>query len=335
MLKLKYENFIKARDYIFANGDDINRAWFRYLFEDNNADAFLNVLAKYQHENGGFGGIYYEFDYQGPCLKSTETAVKYILNLKEKPSADHPLIQNMMKYILELYIPEIGNWGEVVVPEVNEGVHCYWVSYGGEDAKPIENEEERIKRYSANEKVCFTAFVAYYSELVPKELYSDIVKYPTEHILRYWDENSPDYNKEIFDEGEPYDIEYFQWFVPCLKDKETADKLTSILCQNPTAFMELDFAKSDKDYVHLPCDVVEDPDSIVYPVVKNLVLDSLQYRIAQQNEDGRWPLGWSFGDDKGMKELQVKYETYRTLAMLEKLDRFDMIESFGGFSVWK
>ena len=46
MLKLKYENFIKARDYVFANGDDINRAWFRYLFEENNADAFLNVLAK-------------------------------------------------------------------------------------------------------------------------------------------------------------------------------------------------------------------------------------------------------------------------------------------------
>ena len=37
--------------------------------------------------------------------------------------------------------------------------------------------------------------------------------------------------------------------------------------------MELDFTKSDKEYVHLPCDVVEYPSSIVYPVVKNLVLD--------------------------------------------------------------
>ena len=68
------------------------------------------------------------------------------------------------------------------------------------------------------------------------------------------------------------------------------------------------------------------PNSIVYPAVVNLVLDSLKYRMAQQNEDGRWPLGWSLGDDKGLKRLQTKYETYRTLAMLEKLDRFDMIE---------
>lgn len=145
MVKLSHENFIKARDYIFANGDDINRAWFKYLFENNNTNEFLNVLQKYQHENGGFGGIYYEFDYQGPCLKATEIAVKYILNLKEKPPANHPLIQNMMKYILGLYIPEIGNWGEVVVPEVNDGVHCYWVRYRGEDTSPIESEDERIK----------------------------------------------------------------------------------------------------------------------------------------------------------------------------------------------
>ncbi|MDD4494600.1 MAG: hypothetical protein PHV32_09705 [Eubacteriales bacterium] len=34
MIKLTHENFIKARDYIFANPDDINRAWFRYNFED-------------------------------------------------------------------------------------------------------------------------------------------------------------------------------------------------------------------------------------------------------------------------------------------------------------
>ena len=66
-----------------------------------------------------------------------------------------------------------------------------------------------------------------------------------EYILRYWDKHSPDYRQGIFDDGTPYDIEYFQWFVPCLKDKALAGKLTSVLCQNPTAFMELDYAKSD------------------------------------------------------------------------------------------
>lgn len=68
--------------------------------------------------------------------------------------------------------------------------------------------------------------------------YLDIIKYPTEHILRYWDENSPDYNKDIFDHGEPYDFEYFQHFIYYMKDKDMADKLTRILCQNPTYLYE-------------------------------------------------------------------------------------------------
>lgn len=327
MLKLTYDNYMRARNFILINADDIMRAWFRYNFEDENADAFLNVLAKYQYENGGFGGLYYEFDYQGVCLKSTEIAIKYILNLKEKPSGNHPIIKNMMKYILVNYLPGIGNWREVVVPEVNNGVHCYWVHYRGESTTPIQNEDERIKSYDANEKACFAAFVSYYSELVPNELYQDIIKYPIEHILRYWDENSPEYNKSIFDDGEPYNFEYFLDFIPYLKDKDIRDKLGLILCQNPTAFMELDFTKSEYDYVHLPCDSISSPDSIVYPVVKNLVDKALEYRMKQQNSDGRWPLGWSFGDDEGLQKLQVRYEAYCTLSMLVKLKQFGKIES--------
>lgn len=326
MQKLTHENFIKARDYIFTHADSINRAWFTYHFEDNDTDAFLKVLAKHQHENGGFGGLFYEFDYQGPCLKSTEVAIGYILGLREKPSATHPIIQNMMAYILKRYLPEIGNWGEVAEPEVNDGVYCRWARYRGAACTPIENEDERIKQYDANEKVCFAAFVALYSELVPEDLCRDILKYPTEYIRRYWDQHSPEYNPHPFDDGTPYDFKYFQWFVPCLKDKAAADMLTAILCQNPTAFMELDYTKSDADYVHLPCDVVGSPDSIIYPAVKDLVDDSLGYRLKQQSDDGRWPLGWSFGEGEGYRRLQTLYETYRTLDMLVKLKRFGRIE---------
>lgn len=327
MIKLTHENFIKARDYIFANSDDINRAWFRYNFEDGDTNAFMDALAKHQHDDGGFGGIFYEFDYQGSCLKSTEIAIGYILGLEVKPSADHPVIQSMMKYILERYHPEIGNWGDPAVPEVNDGIYNHWVRYRGENITPLENEDERIEKYDANEKVCFAAFVALYSELVPDELYQDIIKYPIEYILRYYDENSPDYNKEIFDDGSPYDFEYFGWFVLCLKDKDIAEKLTAILCQNPTAFMELDYAKSDNEYVHLPCDAINSPNNIIYPAVKDLVDDSLGFRIKQQGDDGRWPLGWSFGDSEGFRKLHILYEASRTMGILAELGRFGRIDN--------
>ncbi len=111
MQKLTYDNFIKVRDYIMANGTDIDRAWFRYHFEDENETDFLRVLSKYQHENGGFGGLYHEFAYQGPCLKSTEIAIQYIFGLKHKPSADLQIIKNTIKYLLDTYLAgrEVGS----------------------------------------------------------------------------------------------------------------------------------------------------------------------------------------------------------------------------------
>ena len=46
----------------------------------------------------------------------------------------------------------------------------------------------------------------------------------------------------------------------------------------------------------------------------------------QQAEDGRWPLGWSFGSNEDLYKLQIKYEAYRTLDMLVKLERFGRIK---------
>ena len=41
---LSRENFLRARDFVFENGGEIDRAWYRYHFEDGNADAFLAIL---------------------------------------------------------------------------------------------------------------------------------------------------------------------------------------------------------------------------------------------------------------------------------------------------
>lgn len=89
MWKLPGDNFIKARDYIFAHWDSINRTWFRYDFENSETSFFMDVPAKYRHENGGFGGLVYEYAYNGPTLHDAEHAFRYIFYLKEKPPADH------------------------------------------------------------------------------------------------------------------------------------------------------------------------------------------------------------------------------------------------------
>ena len=332
MLNLIRENFIKARDYIFTHSDDINRAWFRYNFEDGDTNAFMDVLGRYQHDNGGFGGLAYEFEYQGPCLKCTEHAFRYIFYLKDKPPASHPVIQKMMKYILERYRPEIGSWGELLEPEVNDSAHVRWWTYGEDDNSPIADEGEQIKQYDPNGQAALAAFVALYSELVLEDLYKDIIRYPVEKILRYYDEVSPLFGKSSTDRANkwgiysPYNLKCYQQFCDCLKDKPLAKKLKAILKQNPTLCMEMDESVWDHGYHEKPYNVVDTPDSFIYPVVKDVVDKSLDYEIRQQQADGAWHLNWRFGKGEAFDRLQAKGEAHYTMLTLAELNRFGRIE---------
>lgn len=322
---LSRESFLRARDFIFENGGEIDRAWYRYHFEDASTDEILAVLGGYQHENGGFGGLWHEFEYDGPCLKSTEIAVRYLLGLRELPP-ESPMIRRMCAYLLENFLSGTGNFREVVVPAVNDGVHCHWSRWRGEDESPIFDENERVRRYHANEKACFAAILAKYPALVPEHRLREILRCPVEHLLRHWDQHSAQYLPEIFASHEPYDLEYYQILVPCLPDAALRSRAAAILCQNPMAFLELDPEKSDHDYVHLACDAVDSPENVLYPAIADAVEVSLSHRIGQQAADGRWPLGWFFGDSPGLRALQTKYEAFRTLGMLIKCYNFGRIQ---------
>lgn len=332
MRRLSRENFLKARDFIFTHADDITRAWFRYCFEDADTDAFMTVLTRYQHENGGFGGLMYEFEYQGPCLKCTEHAFRYLFYLKEKPSANHPAIRKMMGYVLERYHPEIGCWGELLEPGVNDGAHVRWWTYPDGDLTPIPDFDERVRQYNPNGEASLAAFIAMYAELVPEALYQDIIRYPVEHILRYYDESSPRFGTSArHDHGHndnevPYNLKCYQQFVKCLPDRALADRLTAILRQNPTACMQLDYAAWDRGYEELPCDVVETPESVVYPAVEKVVQESLDYLVKRQSPDGAWHLTWGFGEDERFRRLETLYEANYTMLILARLSRFDRIE---------
>lgn len=332
MEALARSRFEKARDYIFQYGDDVTRCLFRYSFENAGAEEMLDVLKRQQYENGGFGGLVYEFDYQGPCLKCTEHAFRLMLMLKEKPSSDHPMIRKMVQYVLERFRPEIGRWGELLEPEVNDGMHVPWWTYPTAELSAMPDDDERIRQYNPNGEAALAAIIAYWHELVPEKMYQEIIRYPVQHILRYYDQASPlfgcsarlDHGKN--DIESPYNLKCYQQFTACLPDRQLAEKLASILQQNPQACMELDYSAWENTYAELPCDVVQSPQSIVYPAVETLVQDSLDYLIKRQSEDGAWHLTWRFGTDERFRPMEKRYEAHYTMLVLNRLAAFGRLE---------
>lgn len=276
----------------------------------------------------------YEFEYQGPCLKCTEHAFRLILALKEKPLSSHPMIRKMVRYVLERYRPEIGRWGELLEPEVNEGLHVAWWTYPTTVLSPMLNDDERIRQYNPNGDAALAALVAYWSDLVPQELYQQIIRYPVEHIRRYYDQASPLFGCSArLDHGKndiecPYNLKCYQQFIDCLPDRRLADELAAVLRQSPQSCMELDYAEWENTYVELPCDVVQSPQSVVYPAVEQLVQESLDYLIKRQSEDGAWHLTWRFGKDEKFRKMERRYEANYTMLVLNRLAAFNRVEGF-------
>lgn len=91
--------------------------------------------------------------------------------------------------------------------------------------------------------------------------------------------------------------------------------------------MQLDFAEWEKGCEELPCDVVNTPDSVVYPAVKNMVDDSLGYLIRQQKEDGGWHLNFRFGESDAFRKPEADFEAHLTMLILAEMRRFGRIES--------
>lgn len=331
MLKLSRTNFEKAKDFVFADAADIDRAWYKYNFENHDNKEFIDVLSQYQFENGGFGGLEHEFTYRGPCLKSTEHAFVYLYFLKQKPPVNHPVIKKMMQYVLERYRPELGEWGQLLEPGVNDGTHVWWWTWEPE-TRSYESFDERILHYNPNGQAALAAFVALYSELVPEKLYQDIIRYPIEKILRFYDKASPQFGKSSTDSTQmedykiPYNLKCLHQFCDCLQDKPLAEKLKSILCQNATACMELDVSLWNDGYHEFASDVVVTPESFLYPVVKEEVDKALDALILHQGKDGGWHLPYHFGEEDSFRTLEKAYEAHCTMMYLAELGRFNRIE---------
>ena len=82
MNKLTKEQFNRAAYFLKNQANDIDRAMFEHFFENKPLKEVINILSKYQNEDGGFGKLDYDFEYPFSCVKHTESACRYIFALK-------------------------------------------------------------------------------------------------------------------------------------------------------------------------------------------------------------------------------------------------------------
>jgi len=135
--KIPLEEFLRLRKLVYRNARPLDYTKWNFLFENGSCDGFLQVLASYQNEDGGFGHNL-ECNNWNPnsspytvciALDELDAAGKRESVIKSK------IIAGILKYVSsEAYLLEDGWVGMQGIPGNNDFAHMPWFHFDSEKA---------------------------------------------------------------------------------------------------------------------------------------------------------------------------------------------------------
>lgn len=306
MKKFTESQFEMARQFMKTYANDIDLAMYEYYFERKPLEEVVVILESYQNEDGGFGMLDYDIEYLGSCLKSTESACRYIYQLGNI-SINNPMIHKLIRYLIDNYNRETGCWNNLLVPEVNNYPRAPWWNYEYIKIEKPMNREELIANYKPNTNAALAGIIVKYKELVPEDLANEIKCIVIEKIMS---------TQEL---GQ-YEMMSYQFFMNALEADERRPLLDKLM-GNGKLISILDKNVGTENAYKLS-NWIDTPQHPYYPMYKNDVIAYLEWLIDSQELDGSWAPNWSWDGAKGWKHAKQRLKGVLTVQFLKTLHRF-------------
>ncbi|MEZ4740882.1 MAG: hypothetical protein R3B45_00275 [Bdellovibrionota bacterium] len=312
MKKLSSKNFDKARKFLFANGRPLDVALFKFHFEDGSPSAVMNELAKYQNEDGGFGNSL-EPDLRTPLSSAlaTSIALREMVNLNV--DRENEILSKTITYLLTSLDRQ--HWRWVIAPEGRkDSPHAPW--WGADDI---------LSAFSgcvANPSSEITGLLLNYRGLIPEEILSALLKRMQAYLL-----------ETIAADGGSFEMHdlmcYLVFFHSENLDQLTREEIRPILISQAERIVDKDRNKWS-GYGARPLSLCDNPNSMLYPYLKECVNENLDFEIENQSEEGSWMPFWNWGDYNTMHWPMACREwsshlTFKTLLILKNFDRLERI----------
>ncbi len=310
MKKLTKEQYDMAVCFLKSEAQDIDKAVFEYFFENKPLAEVTDILQSYQNEDGGFGWLDYDFECPVSCLKTTESACRYIFALKDIPAA-HPMIRKLIPYIIGNYNDTTGEWNNLIVPEVNDYPHAPWWKYDEEERLIPKSRAELIEHYDPNTNSALAGILVKYSSLVPKKILEQVMSVVIEKI------NS---GYEFGQYGMLSDV----YFVNALDDEELKNSLLKKLMGDGRLISILEDRGTESAYKL--CHWIDSPHHPYFALYKDAVHNNLDSLVASQEEDGSWAPNWSWGEPKVWERVVKRWKGLMTMKFLWALKNFDRLD---------
>jgi hypothetical protein len=300
-------SFAKAKDFILTTGRPLDRARFRFHFEQGSARDVITELAKFQNPDGGFA-TYLESDsrWTGSSPNGTRVALKILTDVRA-PSND-PHVQAVVKYLLATFDEHTGTW-HALPKEANAAPHAPWW-----------HVHEDTGKSDVDSPVFPTAALAGYLQPYDALLPRGFLKRITDASLKYLADAPLKMQMSDIDML----TELVRLLPPDHPQREASvQKLRAVL----NTVVERDPQKWTT-YGIQPLSFIDSLHSPFYPGLEKEVDANLDYILQTQKEDGGWPLNWSWSevDPAAWKTAEQEWRAVLTLEKLERLEGFHRIQ---------
>ncbi len=303
MKTLNPQTFDSSRNFIVTHGSELLRQRWQDAFESPNPAGVIRALAAYQNPDGGFGHNL-EGDFTLPDSSPVATSIAFQILTGLEATADEPLVQGGIAYLLKCYLPERPGWLSVP-PQVNVYPHASWWHFNPEQGGTV------IDFAWGNPSAELVGYLVRYRELVPSEMLDGLL----DHTLNYFAEFSG-----------PMDMHQLFCFlrlaeqlppvVVLAMQPKLVDLVRQAVCTDPAEW---------SGYCAQPLDFVSSPGSFLYPMLEQDVQANLDWKIETLAIDGIAPVPWNWENypaewQANRPEIAGR-ETFKTLVLLKRFGR--------------
>lgn len=273
--KLSFESFQSAGRFLETYGRPLDVARFRFHFAGGDRQVVLDELATFQNPDGGFGHAL-EPDLRCPQSSplATSHAFQVLRELDTSPQQPEvaTLVQPTIAYLLATCDRGLLTWHNL--PNgVDAYPHAPWWNGAGREAS--------LSHFELNPTAELLGYLVEYAPTVAAELIQALWQKIIATLTGLEKTVMHDFlccKRLIETPGLPE-----QWKKALFN--ELSRLLPTTVSTNPEQWV---------GYSLRPLWVAGRPDSPFYPLLRDAVEQNLDYDIATQQEDGAWPVNWSW-----------------------------------------
>ena len=310
MKLLSQAAFKRARLFLHDRARPLDKALFKYRFENASSQQVIAELGKYQNSDGGFGhGL--EPDMRTPGSSSLATGLGLQILKEVGCSSEHPMVRRAIDYILENYNQQLAGW-RVVPVDANEYPHApWWHDDNGSLAEVFDG-------FRIIPRAQIAGLLVDYSDLVLESWLDELLRTTVDHIV----------NVNKLGTGGGDDLVYASQLA---ETKGLPEDLRKTLRERILLVTPRVISRNPDEwgsYSITPLKVAPSPDSIAADTIHDEIEMHLDYQIDNQSPEGFWRPTWSWGDlyPDVWKQVEVQWQGHLTLETLTSLRDYDRIE---------